>query len=107
MSKKAWCVTSFCLFILLILTILLYPMINNSMIGDIAHVQIALEKSNFSPIEEYPYLAYSNDTHVVYYIFGTYEPLNERAGWTTYMAPYINENGHYCKYVDDKFVEIE
>lgn len=43
------------------------------------------------------------NTKVVYY--------SQRSGSsqlnTTYMCPYLSENGKYCRFVDGKIVEIE
>lgn len=48
-------------------------------------------------------LSYRTDTKVIYIIF------HESMGYYGYgyMAPYISENGNYCKYIDGKIIEIE
>lgn len=64
--------------------------------------EAALEMSNFKTVDGKDYLVYDDDTRVVYYMIRTYR------GYTGYgyLAPYISENGNYCRYVDDEIVEI-
>jgi len=68
--------------------------------------EAANETSQFVSIDGKNYLSYSKDTGVVYYMFST----SERTGYAgygyTYFAPYISENGNFCKYVDGKIIEI-
>lgn len=45
-------------------------------------------------------IVYANDTKVMYY-FVNY------GGGTTYMAPYYNEHGQLCRYVDGSIIPIE
>lgn len=52
----------------------------------------------FYRIGESP-MVYAKDTHVVYY--------REKAGYSGYMAPYYNEHGQLCRYVDGQIVPIE
>ena len=59
--------------------------------------------SNFKIIEENNFLVYDRDTKVVYYLFSTCTGYNGYG----YLAPYISENGNFCKYVDDKIIEIQ
>ena len=58
----------------------------------------------FERISDEDLLFYDMKTEVVYYVF-----LNSRNGYKGYgfMAPYISENGNYCRYIDDKIVEIQ
>lgn len=44
-------------------------------------------------------MAYDENTHVIYYKFVT--------GTFGYMAPYYNEYGQLCRYVDGQIVPIE
>ena len=62
--------------------------------------------SNFKVIEENDYLSYNLDTRVVYYMFSTSETLGYNGYGYTYFAPYISENGNFCKYINDEIVEI-
>lgn len=62
----------------------------------------AMEMANFEPIEGKEYLAYNIDTRVVYYMFSTFEGYN---GYS-YFAPYISENGRFCRYIKGEIVEI-
>ena len=56
-------------------------------------------------IEDEDSLVYHKDTKVVYIMITLRREYNfETAG---YFAPYISENGKYCRYVDGKIVEIE
>lgn len=58
--------------------------------------------ANFSKIEGRDLLYYDLNTKVVYYLFQTssgYEGYG-------YLAPYIDENGSYCRYLDGKIVGI-
>ena len=58
----------------------------------------------FERISDEDLLFYDMKTEVVYYVF-----LNSRNGYKGYgfMAPYISENGNYCRYIDGKIVEIQ
>ena len=62
----------------------------------------ALELSNFKTVDGKDYLVYDDDTRVVYYMIFT---ARAYSGYG-YLAPYISENGNYCRYVDDEIVEI-
>lgn len=56
-------------------------------------------------IEDEDSLVYHKDTKVVYIMITLRWEYNyETSG---YFAPYISENGKYCRYVDGKIVEIE
>ena len=74
----------------------------------------ALEVSNFKPIEEAEivdgknYLAYNEETKVVYYWFSTSIWYGQGLSKSNnvYFAPYISENGRFCRYVDGEIVEI-
>lgn len=106
MSKRALTVTVAILVAIIILILLMYPTIYRSSLNDVERIEVALLKSDFEPIEDDFSLAYNKTTKIIYYFFGTYEPLNERAGWMSFMAPYISENGYFCKYVNDTIVEV-
>lgn len=62
----------------------------------------AMEMANFEPVEGKEYLAYNIDTRVVYYMFSTFE---DYKGYS-YFAPYISENGRFCRYIKGEIVEI-
>ena len=66
----------------------------------------AAEMSNFKVIEGKEYLAYSVDTRVVYYMFSTSAEAGSVGYGYTYFAPYISENGNFCRYINDEIVEI-
>lgn len=66
----------------------------------------ATEMSNFKVIEGKEYLAYSVDTRVVYYMFITDRAVGNAGYGYTYFAPYISENGNFCRYINDEIVEI-
>ena len=64
----------------------------------------ATDMSNFRTIEGKDYLAYSIDTRVVYYMFSTND-VSGHAGYS-YFAPYLSENGNFCRYINDEIVEF-
>lgn len=66
----------------------------------------ANEAAHFVPIDEKGYLSYNEDTGVVYYMFSTTESYGHQGYGYTYFAPYISENGNFCRYVDGQIVEI-
>ena len=66
----------------------------------------AMEMANFEPIEGKEYLAYNIDTRVVYYMFSTYEAEGYAGYGYSYFAPYISENGRFCRYIKGEIVEI-
>jgi len=66
----------------------------------------ATEISNFKVIEGKEYLAYSVDTRVVYYMFSTSSADGYAGYGYTYFAPYISENGNFCRFINDDIVEI-
>ncbi len=66
----------------------------------------ANEASDFVSIDDKNYLSYSVDTGVVYYMFSTKEGLGYKGYGYTYFAPYISENGNFCRYVDGEIIEI-
>ena len=63
--------------------------------------------SNFKNIEGEDLLFYDRDTKIVYYLFSTYEYSGNQGYGYGYLAPYISENGNYCRYIDGKIVEIQ
>lgn len=64
--------------------------------------EAAINMANFKVIEDEEGLVYNKDTRVVYYMFSTGQGY---AGYG-YLAPYISENGRFCKYINDEIVEI-
>lgn len=75
--------------------------------GEISYAEgadkTARELGGFKQIDDKDFLAYDKDTKVIYYMFVS-RGIN---GYSyTYFAPYISENGNFCKYVDGEFVEI-
>lgn len=66
----------------------------------------ANEEAHLVPIDGKNYLSYSEDTGVVYYMFSTSETYGHQGYGYTYFAPYISENGNFCRYVNGQIVEI-
>ena len=66
----------------------------------------AFNMSNFRTIEGKEYLSYSIDTRVVYYMFSTSSYSGYNGFGYSYFAPYISENGNFCRYINDEIVEI-
>ena len=66
----------------------------------------AAQMPNFKVIEGKEYLSYNKDTRVVYYMFSTSSSFGNIGYGYTYFAPYISENGNFCKYINDEIVEI-
>ena len=62
----------------------------------------ALETANFKTIDGSKTMVYNSDTKVVYYMFSTGKSYRGYG----YMAPYISENGNFCRYINDEIVEI-
>ena len=60
--------------------------------------------TKFKVIEGRECLQYDPDTRVIYYLFSTCVSGGYHS--YSYMAPYISENGRYCRYVNDEIVEI-
>ena len=50
-------------------------------------------------------LVYHRDTKVVYIMITLRREYNYDAAG--YFAPYISENGNYCRYIDNQIVEIK
>ena len=68
---------------------------------------VATNMSNFRTIEGKEYLVYSLDTSVIYYMFSTNEVFPGPYGFGySYFAPYISENGNFCRYINNEIVEI-
>lgn len=64
--------------------------------------------SNFENIKGEDILFFDRNTQIVYYLFSTAQyPNTHGAMGYGYMAPYISENGNYCRYIDGKIVEIQ
>lgn len=66
----------------------------------------SLEFSNLKTIDEKEHLAYDLDTKVVYYMFSSKEYSGYQGYGYSYFSPYISENGKFCRYIDNKIVEI-
>lgn len=64
------------------------------------------ELSNFRTIDGKDYLVYNLDTKVVYYMFSTSSEAGYHGYGYSYFAPYISENGNFCRYINDEIVEI-
>lgn len=63
----------------------------------------ANEMLNFEEIATKKGLAYDKETKVIYYMASTYQ----YNGYSyTYFAPYISENGKFCRYINGKIIEI-
>ena len=61
-------------------------------------------------LKNYVPLTYFNmkevDTRVVYYMFSTSSEAGYAGYGYAYFAPYISENGNFCRYLNDEIVEI-
>lgn len=60
--------------------------------------------SGFENIPGEELLFFNTKTKVIYFFYSSYELGGYGYG---YMSPYISENGNYCRYIDDKIVEIQ
>ena len=92
--------------ILLVVMVLLVSLLTSCGTSSNSSDEAATEMSNFKIIDGKDYLAYSLDTHVVYYMFSTSESAGYAGYGYTYFAPYISENGNFCRYINDEIVEI-
>ena len=98
-------------FVLMVFTIFLLFLLSGCS-KSVSQNEDALEASNFKTIEEAEivsgsnYLAYDQETKVVYYWFATKIWYGKSYSNNVYFAPYISENGRFCRYVDGKIVEI-
>ena len=68
--------------------------------------ETAAEMSNFKMIDGKDCLAYSLDTRIVYYMFTISVESGYGGYGYAYFAPYISENGNFCRYINDEIVEI-
>ena len=51
--------------------------------------------------------AYDSETRVIYWYYMDYHKNYLGGGnYCGYMSPYISENGKFCRFIDDKIVEI-
>lgn len=66
----------------------------------------AVNSASFKTIDGKETLVYSTETRVVYYMFSTYESVGYQGYGYSYFAPYISENGRFCRYINDEIVEI-
>ncbi len=92
--------------ILLVVMVLLVSLLTSCGTSSNSADEAATEMSNFKMIDGKDYLAYSLDTHVVYYMFSTAETVGNLGYGYSYFAPYISENGNFCRYINDEIVEI-
>lgn len=67
----------------------------------------AISYASFKAIEGKEALFYSTETRVVYYMFSTSNTIGYSGYGYSYFAPYISENGRFCRYINDIIVEIE
>lgn len=93
--------------ILLLVAVLCACVLSGCSDGEISYAEgadkAARELGGFKQIDGKDFLTYDKDTKVIYYMFVSRE-LN---GYSyTYFAPYINENGNFCRYINDEIVEI-
>jgi len=51
-------------------------------------------------------LVFDSETKVVYYMFNEAHTFVSPCTYSGYMAPYISENGKYCRFIDNQIVEI-
>lgn len=69
---------------------------------DVAVVQT----TNFRPVEGRDDLKYDVETRFIFYLFNTNANSGGYQGYGYgYMAPYLSENGRYCKYINDQIIE--
>lgn len=66
----------------------------------------AMSSAGFKTIDGKDAMVYSAETRVVYYMFSTSDCKGYDGYGYSYFAPYISENGKFCRYIDDKIVEI-
>lgn len=93
-------------FILLVVVALLMSLLTACGTTSNSVDDAAAEMSNFKAIEGKEHLAYSVDTRVVYYMFSTSCAAGYNGYGYAYFAPYISENGNFCRYINDEVVEI-
>ncbi len=62
--------------------------------------------SNFEVIAGKEYLSFDTNTKVIWYMFSTREYIGYQGYGYSYFAPYVNENGKFCRYIDGEIVEI-
>lgn len=67
----------------------------------------AIDSASFKTIYGNETLAYSIETKVIYYMFSTSECKGYDGYGYSYFAPYISENGKFCRYIDGMIVEID
>lgn len=68
--------------------------------------EAATDMANFKAIDGKDYLVYNLDTRVVYYMFSTAQAAGQAGYGYAYFAPYISENGKFCRYINEQIVEI-
>lgn len=51
-------------------------------------------------------LVFDSETKVVYYMLKEAHTFAGPTTYSGYMAPYISENGKYCRFIDNQIVEI-
>jgi hypothetical protein len=101
----------------LIITMVFFGVIISAVIGTAIHTRslgVDEETSNYSDscfVEikgtDYENLYYYKDTRVIYIMYAN-DTLDGFSSYGEgYMAPYISENGKYCRYINDVITEIE
>lgn len=70
-------------------------------------VENDVEFDGFTAIAGTKNLFYADDTKVIYYIFSRTEcPCGYQGYGYGYCAEYISINGHHCRYIDGRIVEV-
>ena len=75
----------------------------------LVHILTDGEGNLYAPTEnpgEYSGLVFDHQTKVIYYMLQEKVGTGCYASFTGHMAPYISENGKFCRFIDNKIVEI-
>ena len=67
---------------------------------------LVIDSAGFNTIDGKETLVYSIETRVVYYMFDRCVYGGYMGFGYSYFAPYISENGNFCRYIDGNIVEI-
>lgn len=51
-------------------------------------------------------LVFDSETKVVYHMFEKAHCSSAPVNYSGFIAPYISENGKFCRFIDNKIVEI-
>jgi len=99
--------TFFLLMALIIVLILVLAVCSEERVTEPNDVDdAAISMADFKQIDGEESLVYSIETRCVYYMFSTCEWVGNIGYGYGYMAPYISENGKFCRYIGDEIVEI-